>query len=153
MTQLLNSGNEREHDLDLPVRRCSQQRAQLRAEHVAEFHAEPQCAQTENRVVFLLADDLLGDFFSAEVEGADDAPIRRDRFRQTTIDVEMLFFVREHRRLGDVEEFGTIEADAFGAESIRVFEFFDQLDVRLQRDVDVVFRDRGNRAVFEETLF
>ena len=46
LPQLLHAGDDREHDLDLAERRGAKQRAQLRAEHVAMFHAQPQSAQT-----------------------------------------------------------------------------------------------------------
>src|SRR5438876_4402980 len=99
------------------------------------FHTEAQTAQSEDRIVFTRADDFARQFFAAEIEGSDDAIARRQRLGQGAIELQMFLFRRQEWTLRDVEELRSVESDALRAESNGVLELFDQLDVRLQREL------------------
>ena len=76
--------------------------------------------------------------------------MRRSRFGQAAIQLEMLLFRRQQWALGDVEKLGAVEPDALRTEADGVLELLDQLDVRLQRDAVIVLGHRRLRAIFQQ---
>ena len=150
LSQFLHAGDERKHDLQISDDRGAQQRAQLRAEHVAVLHAQAQSTKSEDRIVFARADDFARQLSSTEIECSNDAVAGSETLRQGAVQLQMLFLRRKQRALRNVEKLGAIEADPLRAEPNRIFELFHQLDVRLQRDLVIVLRDRGLRPILEK---
>ena len=86
------------------------------------LHAKAQSAKAEDRVVLADADDLARQFLAAEVEGADHAFARGERFRQRAVKLQVLLFGRQQRALGDVQKLRPVESNALRAESHGVLQ-------------------------------
>ena len=98
----------------------------------------------------------LGEFVAAEIEGANDQRMRRDPLRHVAIGRELLL-LRRQRRLVEIEKFGPIKADAFGAVAEDRVHFLGQLDIGREDDVAAVAGGRFGlaqlRQLFRDRAF
>ena len=111
VAKLLQGGDQRKHDPDIAQCTGSKDCPQLGAEHRQMAERQPNAPQAEKRVVFILGIRQVGNFISAQVEGADGDRLRPHRLDNLRIGPEVILFVG--LMFGaKVQEFGAVQSHA-----------------------------------------
>src|SRR5690606_38950244 len=137
---LLDLVDEREHDADVAVGGCTQQRAELRAEEVLEVEAKADRAPAEERVLLGRHLEEERELVSSEVEGANIDGLVREGLRHAPVRV-VLLLLPGLGATADDEELRAEEADAQGAVGARGLRLRGEVDVGAQEDRLAVGRD------------
>ena len=135
--QLLEGGEEGEHQADLAEGARAENGSKLQPELLGLVEAEADATPSEERIGLGVLEQFREEFVTSDVEGADDDAVGMSRFGHLAVVGRLILFITQ---LGptQVKKLGAVEADPLGTERNDAVEFLDEFDVRRKGDFAAV---------------
>ena len=113
LSQLPDRDNHREHDAHITISRGAEQRAQLLFEKVLPREADADRPVSERGVVLMIELHVIDGLVRADVTGADDDLLRRQRLQNMPVRLKLLLFPRLLPAV-EIHEFRAEQTDSAG---------------------------------------
>ena len=138
VADLLDPGDEREHDPQPAVGAGAHQRAQLRAQHLRTGEPEPEAAQAASPAPAI--GPAKSELVLVEVERPHRHRLRRHLLDQAPIERVLRVLGGARQRAARQHELRSVQADTLGAVLPQQLQILEELDIGLQPDGEAIRR-------------